>query len=475
VFDPHRHKAAVLLAVGDVILTILTFEAAYQTRIFLPLERVFFILSPIKALLLVVALLLWLLAGRWIGVYERLYGTNLWAAAYDSLRQVAFGALGLVTFQFLLRLDISRSFIGLFALYSFVAMVLYRASAGKLSGYIRRQFGAEVFYIIVGCGEKAQRFGRQIEMGAEFGHRLLTFVDPANGNGGRCPAQIILDKTYSVIPLSELPRLLRQRVVDEILFVVGGQKLSELEEIFLLCDEEGVRTRIAADLFPHVHSRLYLDRFGGVPMLTFTATPHDEIRLFVKRVFDVTLALFSLILLGVPMLLLGLLVRLTSRGPAVFSQVRCGLNGRRFTVYKLRSMVNDAHQRQAEVQHLNEKDGPVFKSSKDPRLTILGRYLRRFSIDEWPQFWNILRGDMSFVGPRPAVPDEVEQYKNWQRRRLRMRPGLTCLWAVHGRDTIDFETWMKLDLEYIDNWSLRLDFKILLQSIPRVLAGKGAN
>ncbi len=474
-FDPHRHKAAVLVAVGDVILTILTFEAAYQTRVFLPLERVFFILTPIKALLLGVTLALWLLAGRWIGVYERLYGTNVWAAAYDSLRQVLFGTLGLVVFQFLLRLDVSRSFIGLFALYNFLALVVYRASAGRLRGYIRRQFGAEVFYVIVGCSEKALDLGRQLEQGAEFGHRLLTFVDPFNGNGEGCPGQIVLDKTYPVIPLGELPRLLRQRVVDEVLFVVGGQKLSELEEIFLLCDEEGVRTRIAADLFPHVHSRLYLDRFGDVPMLTFTATPHDEVRLFVKRVLDVTLAIVSLVLLSVPMLLLGLLVRLTSHGPAVFRQVRCGLNGRRFTVYKLRSMVNDAHQRRAEVEHLNEKDGPVFKSSKDPRLTRLGRYLRRFSIDEWPQFWNILRGDMSFVGPRPAVPDEVEQYKNWQRRRLRMRPGLTCLWAVHGRDTIDFDTWMRLDLEYIDNWSLRLDLKILLRSIPRVLAGKGAN
>jgi exopolysaccharide biosynthesis polyprenyl glycosylphosphotransferase len=474
VFDPHRHKAAVLVAVGDVILTILTFEAAYQTRAFLPLERTFFILTPVKALLLGVTLAVWLLAGRWIGVYDRLY-TNLWAPTYDSFRQVAIGALGVVAFQFLLRLDISRSFIGLFALYNFLALVVYRASAGRLRGYIRRQFGAEVFYVIVGCGEKALGFGRQIEQAAEFGHRLLSFVDPSNGNGGACPSQIVLEKTYAVIPLTELPWLLRQRAVDEILFVVGGQKLSELEEIFLLCDEEGVRTRIAADFFPHVHSRLYLDRFGGVPMLTFTATPHDEIRLFVKRALDVTLALCSLLLLGVPMLAVGLLVRLTSHGPAVFSQVRCGLNGRRFTVYKLRSMVNDAHERQAEVAHLNEKDGPVFKSSKDPRLTALGRYLRRFSIDEWPQFWNILRGDMSFVGPRPAVPDEVEQYKNWQRRRLRMRPGLTCLWAVRGRDAIDFDTWMKLDLEYIDNWSLRLDLKILLQSIPRVLAGRGAN
>jgi exopolysaccharide biosynthesis polyprenyl glycosylphosphotransferase len=473
-FDHHRHKAAVLFAVADIILTILTFEAAYQTRAFLPLDRVFFILTPVKALLLGVTLLLWLLAGRWIGAYDRFYGANLWAAFYDSFRQVAFGTLGLVAFQFLLRLDVSRLFIGLFALYNLVALVAYRASAGRLRGYIRRQFGAEVFYVIVGRSEKGLEIGRQLEQGAEFGHRLLTFVDPSNG-ADEGPSQIKLENTYRVIKLNELPRLLRQHVVDEIFFVVDGQTLPELEEIFLLCDEEGIRTRIAADFFPHVHSRLYLDRFGATPMLTFTATPHDEMRLFLKRAFDVTMALCSLVVLGVPMLVLGLLVRWTSHGPAIFHQVRCGLNGRKFTVYKLRSMVNDAQDRQAELAHLNEKDGPVFKISEDPRLTPLGRYLRRFSIDEWPQFWNILKGDMSFVGPRPAVPGEVDQYKAWQRRRLRMRPGLTCLWAIRGRDAIDFETWMKLDLEYIDNWSLALDLKILLRSIPRVLAGKGAH
>ena len=203
--------------------------------------------------------------------------------------------------------------------------------------------------------------------------------------------------------------------------------------------------------------------------------PDDAIRLLLKRALDFTLAAMSLLILALPMLLLSLLVRLTSRGPAIFCQERCGLNGRRFMFYKFRSMVENAHEMRQSLEHLNERDGPVFKIAADPRLTSLGRYLRRFSIDEWPQFWNILKGDMSFVGPRPAVPDEVEQYATWQWRRLRMRPGLTCLWAIRGRDRVDFDTWMKFDLEYIDNWSLWLDVKILLHSIPRVLAGRGAN
>ncbi len=169
-----------------------------------------------------------------------------------------------------------------------------------------------------------------------------------------------------------------------------------------------------------------------------------------------------------------ILIRTTSRGPAVFRQERCGLNGRRFTFYKFRSMVENAEELKAALEHLSTRD-TAFKIPDDPRLTSLGRYLRKFSIDEWPQLWNVLRGDMSLVGPRPAVPSEVARYQRWQRRRLRMRPGLTCLWAVSGRDHVDFETWMKLDMQYIDNWSLALDWQIILRTIPRVLTGHGAN
>ena len=167
------------------------------------------------------------------------------------------------------------------------------------------------------------------------------------------------------------------------------------------------------------------------------------------------------------------LIKLTSRGPVIFRQTRCGLNGRTFTLYKFRSMVADAEQRLHEVAHLNLKE-VVTKIPDDPRLTAVGKWLRRFSIDEIPQLLNVLTGDMSLVGPRPAIPSEVAQYKRWQRRRLRMRPGLTCLWAVRGRDSVDFESWMRLDLQYIDNWSLGLDARIILMTIPQVLSGRAS-
>jgi len=194
----------------------------------------------------------------------------------------------------------------------------------------------------------------------------------------------------------------------------------------------------------------------------------------VKRVTDIVLAGAALLLLAPIMLLLAMLIRLTSPGPAIFRQERCGLNGRRFVFYKFRSMCLDAEAMRESVEHMNHRE-VVMKIPNDPRLTGVGRWLRKFSADELPQLWNVLKGDMSLVGPRPAIPSEVEQYKRWQRRRLRMRPGLTCLWAISGRDEVDFETWMKLDMEYIDNWSLGLDWKIILRTIPSVLSGRGAH
>ena len=472
-FSRHYRKVKALFGLSDVLLAGLAFEAAYQTRTLLPFENPFYLDRPAKALLLGGAVLIWLAIGYWFNIYDKLESAHPRVVLRHTFRQCALGAAALVLFAYVLRpsnFELSRPFLLLFAVYSWLLLCLFRLNAGRIVGAIRKEFGGLHYVMVVGDGERARNIAELLEESEDYGVRLSGFFTPNGSSATALP----LKRTYPAYPLSELPTVLRERVIDEVIFAVDSERLAEMEEMMLLCDEEGVRTRVSVDFFPHVNSRVYLDRLGPAPLLTFAAAPHDEIRLLVKRLTDIVLAAAALVLLAPFMLLIALLIRLTSPGPAIFRQERCGLNGRRFTFFKFRSMVRDAESLKAGLEHLNQKS-TAFKIPDDPRLTPMGRRLRKFSIDEWPQLWNVLKGDMSLVGPRPAVPDEVERYQRWQRRRLRMRPGLTCIWATQGRDTLDFDTWMKMDMQYIDNWSLALDWKIILRTIPRVVTGKGAN
>lgn len=456
-------------ALADAGVVWLAFEAAYRTRAVLQLEREFFFVTGVKLLLLLIAVLAFWGVALWFGDYDELER----GARRDRLRRTARQTIAAVAVialaQFALRLDISRLFLGLFAAYALVGLALFRWNAEPVLGWYRRRFGAEHFLWIVGTGDAARRVGLLIEDAAGYGLRLSGFIDPAPR-----VAAIQLRNDYPVRALSELPELLRRHVIDEILFAVPSGELAALEETFLICDEEGVRTRVAVDFFPHVHSEMYLERLGEAPMLTFSGAPHDEFRLLAKRLIDLLCAGAAAVVLAPFLAIVAVAIKLTSRGPVLFRQQRCGLNGRLFTLLKFRSMVQDAEAMKASLADRNERS-LVFKIKNDPRLTPLGKWLRKFSIDELPQLWNVIRGDMSLVGPRPAVPEEVEQYERWQRRRLRMRPGLTCLWVVEGRDSVDFERWMELDMRYIDNWSLALDWKIILRTIPQVVTGKGAH
>lgn len=454
-FAYQRKKVSIALTLVDVIILVIAFELAYITRIHLSLEREFF-LTPQRWLLLIgFSVLAWLAIGASLKIYEYLDSAQAGRVVRATLRQCVVAGFCIVLFEYFLRWDLSRSFLFFFLFYSLLFFLLFRLNSRRLVRRFQREFGLPYHILIVSSSEATEEFGSQLVEGSPFRVKLLGILSE-----DACR--------------SKLPDMLKTNVIDEVIFRVSSQRLSTLEEVFLLCDEEGVRTRVAADFFPHVNSRMTLDRFGTAPLLTFTAAPDDDLRLIAKRVIDVTVSLAALALLFPIMLLIAILIRLTSRGPVIFRQTRCGLNGRRFTFYKFRSMVHNAEDLKSNLVHLNQKT-TAFKIDRDPRRTPVGRWLRKFSLDEVPQFFNILRGDMSLVGPRPAVPEEVDNYERWQRRRLRMRPGLTCLWAIRGRDKLDFDTWMKMDMEYIDNWSLALDWQILLRSIPYVLMGNGAH
>jgi exopolysaccharide biosynthesis polyprenyl glycosylphosphotransferase len=473
-FRSQQRKRKILFGLSDVTLTAAAFEFAYGFRQWLPLTNEFFLPPEAKTLLLSFSVIAWVTAGYWLNVYSRLDAPRIRAILRDSARQVAYGAIALVVYiVFALRLDypISRPFLATFIFTSWFLIAGFRIVSRNLLPALNREFGLKRFVLIVGLGARAERLGRTLEDYYEDGIRIVGFLAPPNS--GPAPESLQLEHKYPVLPLESLRTMMAQRVIDEIHFAVESDQLPSLEEVFLWCDEEGVCSRLAVDFFPHVNSELALERLGNTPLLTFTAAPNDEVLLLLKRALDIALSSIATALLSPVILLTAAAIRFTSKGPVIFRQTRCGLNGRTFTCYKFRSMVADAEGRLHEVAHLNPRE-IVTKIPNDPRLTAVGKWLRKFSIDELPQLFNVLKGDMSLVGPRPAIPSEVAKYQRWQRRRLRMRPGLTCLWAVRGRDKIDFESWMRLDLQYIDNWSLGLDARIILMTIPQVLSGRAS-
>ncbi len=469
----HRARLLWLLfAFSDLILVAVSFEVAYLLRAHMPQMQLFFLSYGVTAGLLGTALVVWAGTGLFLGVYRRLESFNARYMIRNTIYQSFWLGVALATAIYLFQLgEISRSFVAFFLFLNFLFQAVYRLAGRKLRRVLQRDLAGGRRYLIVGTGPKAVEVARLIEKHQEQGDQVLGFVREPEGAP---PAEENLSHRYPSRELEELPRLLEGHI-DEIIFAVSKSWLEKMEDLFLLCEEQGVRTRVLVDFFPHIHSEISLEKLEHFPLLTFSSAPENEYLLFLKRALDLGLAA-GMCLLTAPLLVIAAaLVRVTSPGPAIYRQQRCGLNGRKFWLYKFRSMYQDADQRLHQVAHLNEMDGPVFKIAKDPRVTPVGRILRKISLDEMPQLFNILKGDMSFVGPRPPLPQETAQYEKWQRRRLRMKPGLTCLWALEGRNQLNFARWMKLDMEYIDNWSLALDFKILLRTIPRVLSGRGAS
>ena len=276
--------------------------------------------------------------------------------------------------------------------------------------------------------------------------------------------------------LARFIETLHDEAVDIVVFSLDEKIIPQVREALLACEAEGIEAWVSADFIQTLFTRVQFDQFAGQPLLIYRSTPAISMELVVKRILDLFGSFVLLVLTAPLMLLIAALIRITSPGPAIFSQNRSGLHGRPFSMHKFRSMVTNAEQGRAELESRNEMSGPVFKVKNDPRVTPVGAWLRRTSLDELPQLWNVLRGEMSLVGPRPLPLYETNNFNDVsQRRRMSVRPGLTCLWQIRGRNQItDFNDWVRLDLEYIDNWSLWLDLSILLRTVPVVLFGWGA-
>ena len=476
-FSRRSRNIAFSCVLNDVAATAAAFTLAYMIRMWAG-QKGWHHLTPIHLFnlylpVLLAAVLIFPFLGYILGAYKQVELRRPRDIANDVLKIASLGLLTLISLLFLVRGQyISRSFLLLFAVLQVLSLETSRWLLLMGGTWLRSRPDQRRHFVIVGSGDGAFEVATLLEAGERFGLSLLAFVHVGN-QSSTSPAG--LRRSYSVLPKEQLAELLHKRVVDEVVFAVDKEELIELEPLMEQCEQEGVRIRIQLDFLPKGFSHIFVEHLAHVPLLTLASTPQNDFALFFKRAVDTAVSAFSLVALLPLFLILAVLVKLSSKGPVFFRQTRCGLAGRHFVLLKFRTMVLDADQLLADLSDRNEAEAPLFKMRNDPRCTPVGRWMRMFSLDELPQLWNILRGHMSLVGPRPPLPQEVEQYEPWQRRRLRMRPGLTCLWALEGRSQLRFEPWARLDLLYIDNWSIWLDLKILLKTIPTVVSGRGAH
>lgn len=367
---------------------------------------------------------------------------------------------------------ITPQFLILFWVCASVLVAGSRVLIRECLGILRRSGRNLRYILILGTNRRAIEFVRQLDETPEWGYRVLGFVD-----------QQWHERADPVRPyplccsFDDLSDYLRHNVVDEVANYLPLRSFYEhSSRIANLCEQHGILMRFDSDIFDLKIARARAEEFEGKPHITAHSSLREGWPVFVKRILDVGLSFSLLMLLAPVFVVIAVMIKLTSRGPVLFLQERIGRHKRRFLIYKFRTMVPNAEQLQSALEMRNEVTGPVFKIRNDPRTTPIGRFLRRTSLDELPQLFNVLRGDMSLVGPRPLPVRDYEGFdQDWQRRRFSVRPGITCLWQVNGRSNVGFDNWMKLDLQYLDEWSIWLDVKILAQTIPAVLRGTGAS
>jgi exopolysaccharide biosynthesis polyprenyl glycosylphosphotransferase len=465
----HARRIHHFLLATDIGASGLTFAAlAYLPVMRDPLARSQTIVFAFEALGFL-ACLAWPLVLDRFGMYVSHRYENLSSVLRPLAAASAASVVMLSTVAFAIAAPIAPLFPLAFGLANFAVLATIRVVSFGVMRAVRRAGANYRNLLVIGSGPRARYVEQVIASHPEWGIRIVAFVDDGAPEGG---AWVRPEQVRKVI---DVPALLRDEAIDEALIACPLSMLSSIASVVHPCATAGVPVTLLSDLFGDHLPAPQLRYFDSLAALSFAPVHHNEVELAVKRLIDIVGALAGIVLAAPLLALAALAIRLDSSGPILFRQVRCGLNGRRFHMLKLRTMCVDAETRKVDLLHLNEMDGPVFKITHDPRVTRVGRWLRRWSIDEVPQLWNVFRGDMSLVGPRPATPDEVVQYEPTERRRLSMRPGITCFWQVSGRNQVSFSEWMKLDLLYIDTWSLLSDLRLLLRTLPAVLRRRGAS
>ena len=468
-FDEKSKRIRSITATVDLLFTILVFLLAYWIHYMFRKDDPADFLT--HAALLPIISAIWSFSLGYFDAYRSPRECSRFDYGWAVVRAVGTSLALLLALLFIFKIQhVSRVIIVLFGILDSLALIGIRL---WIVGYFRRSLRDGNSYLqvlVIGTGNRAMRLSQALQQNTEWGLHIIGYLDPDYTLVGMrvCGAEVLGT-------VDDISSILKEHVIDEVILAVPRAMIPDVEKIAYACEEEGVRFRIMADVFDVRVARMELVEFGGLPLLTLYPVARDEWKDLLKRMMDLVISVSSLPLLLPLTAAIAIAIKIDSRGPVFFIQQRVGLNKRLFPMFKFRTMVDGSDRMQKEFEHMNEAKGPIFKITNDPRITRVGKFLRRTSLDELPQIFNVIRGEMSLVGPRPMSIRDVDLFdKGIQRKRFSVKPGITCLWQVSGRSLLPFSKWLELDLYYITHWSLELDFKILLKTIPVVVRGTGA-
>lgn len=463
----------------DICLTMAAFWVAYGVKKYLlPKSYRGLTADADYYILFLLLIIIWHLTFLIFNLYSSYRKKTFFHIFWETIKAVSTGGTVLILFMYFFKItDISRIMLFLFFVFNIAFLLISKGVVYKVLKAIRKRGFNFRNVLIIGSRNRARDVIEAIGEHLGAGFRVIGCLD----NSPEDISKEVKHGIRVIDTINNLEKILTNRVVDELIFAMPLKIIVNADKYIALAEDMGVPVRIIPDW--QLHHLMYrpgkatiiFENFMEIPTMALSTTPPNRGELLVKAVLDYSLSGFLMISLFPFFIAVAVAIKLFSKGPVIYSQERCCLNGRRFQVYKFRTMVTDADKKHAQLTEINETDGPVFKIRHDPRIIpYVGTFLRKTGLDELPQLFNVLKGEMSLVGPRPPIPDEVKKYDMWQRRRLSMKPGLTCLWQITPeRNDVQFEDWMRLDLHYIDNWSLGLDFKILLLTARTVLSASG--
>ncbi|MBU1343726.1 MAG: sugar transferase [Proteobacteria bacterium] len=463
----------------DIAITGFSFIAAYFIkRHLLPGNLSNLSRDPNYYIILLLIVIAWYISFKWMGMYMSYRQEPFWQFFIVILKSCFMGMILISIAMYFLHIPgVSRLLMGTFLVLDIGLLTLSKFIIFKALEKVRTDGFNTRNVLIVGSQSRARQVIEAVEKYKATGYRVVGCFEAEEERLGTT----VLNGHKVIGLVKDLETYLRNNIVDELIFAMPLKRIEKADRYITMAENMGIKARIIPDwelnylMYRPGIATIQFEEFLGVYNMTLQTTPQNEGALLIKNAFDLVSAILLIILSFPFFITIGLAIKYFSKGPVFYKQERLGLNGRRFMVYKFRTMVEDADERLKELEEMNEMDGPVFKIKNDPRIIPhVGSFLRKTSLDELPQLFNVLKGEMSLVGPRPPIPKEVDEYSVWHRRRISMKPGMTCLWQIAPqRNDLSFEEWMKLDLKYIDNWSLFNDFKILVLTAKAVLTGAG--